>query len=769
MPEVQPTNNPVPSDHPADARDNFKRLDEVLNLQAPVTSPTRTGVVLDTIYGVSSRYIASAINGGIWAAGIEFTAYNQYMAFNGVTYKPSFSTSLPYTTQGADPTAVPDSNFIEPFSDLNSFNLTEYSALSFPSVSDMKSGSQRVTSSQIDARDIIAKTIGYYGGWAATVNPRGGASYILTTRQRVRDSLGDQAWVPDEAIDHYLFGGTDYVATLQYESRINAFQAGAMGNLGDDFDPDAAQAIFNKRAILTLDKGKYLWNKSVNPHQGAVIEGSGFKNRDCEIIISNGVTAIGHANSVVNGTFAELKDIKMSGVAWSGAGASVVRVEDADIFYDVEWEVIGCWFSQSLQAALQARFLTSKVTDNRFGQSEGLIAHAQHRMLYMKGTSAPAFAEVNNNVILLNRFRECPAGGFAIYADFGFDLTVKWNTFQACANFPIVLRGIYPAVMESNYFEANTASSYCQMATDTATGLRWCLVDWRSNFAKQASGLESYIETSNDLRMWADFHGNSGDVKYLTRRDDGAGGFVNDDRVRHSLNNFTGTTYLGSKTFQYHKLNWSPTASIEGYRLDNEINQQYEFGNSTTGISIGGVSNYRGFTGIHALVEGLSENSNTSIGVKSNRGSESATVRGGWDGTTYTQLLMALRATDGFMTVPGVYANTVGDAANVTVDSSGQLRRSSSSRRYKENERELTVDSSDVLDLVPCLFDFKDRVTTDGDTEEGQKNVTGLIAEEAGRFASLDLNGDPDGINWNLITLNLLLEVKKLREELSSK
>ncbi len=129
MPDVQPTNNPVPSDHPADARDNFKRLDEVINLQATQTNPTRTGRTLNTIYGIESMYIASPINGGVWSSGVEFTAYNQYMAFNGVTYKPSFSTTLPYETQSSDPTSEPDSNFVEPFSEINSTNISDYTDL----------------------------------------------------------------------------------------------------------------------------------------------------------------------------------------------------------------------------------------------------------------------------------------------------------------------------------------------------------------------------------------------------------------------------------------------------------------------------------------------------------------------------------------------------------------------------------------------------------------------------------------------------------------
>lgn len=131
MTSVQPTNNPVPSDHPADARDNFKRIDEVVNSQSTKTSPTRTGKTLDTLAGLASKYIASPVNGGVWAAGVEFTAYNQYMAFGGVSYKPSFSTPLPYTTQGSDPTVLPDSNFVEPFSEINSTNISTYTDIAY--------------------------------------------------------------------------------------------------------------------------------------------------------------------------------------------------------------------------------------------------------------------------------------------------------------------------------------------------------------------------------------------------------------------------------------------------------------------------------------------------------------------------------------------------------------------------------------------------------------------------------------------------------------
>ncbi len=122
MPEVQPTNNPVPSDHPADARDNFKRIDEVVNLQSNQSSPTRTGKRLETLYGLEQQYLqaiqqagGTPLNNGVWGAGQTFTSYNQFMIFNNIPYRPLTSTTLPYGPTGASP----DPAFVGPYEGLS--------------------------------------------------------------------------------------------------------------------------------------------------------------------------------------------------------------------------------------------------------------------------------------------------------------------------------------------------------------------------------------------------------------------------------------------------------------------------------------------------------------------------------------------------------------------------------------------------------------------------------------------------------------------------
>jgi hypothetical protein len=75
------------------------------------------------------------INGGVWAADVDFNAYNEFMIYLGVPYKPKPTTVLPYTS-----TAVPNVNFVEPFSDLTSDNLGKLTSYYFNTISDVLTG-----------------------------------------------------------------------------------------------------------------------------------------------------------------------------------------------------------------------------------------------------------------------------------------------------------------------------------------------------------------------------------------------------------------------------------------------------------------------------------------------------------------------------------------------------------------------------------------------------------------------------------------------------
>ncbi len=102
MPEVQPTNNPVPSDHPADARDNFKRIDEFVNLQSLQTSPTRTGKTIDTLFNITTRANDQIDRIGFevpvaYTAGLVMSRTSQTVIFMNDVYH---AINVPFTTSG---------------------------------------------------------------------------------------------------------------------------------------------------------------------------------------------------------------------------------------------------------------------------------------------------------------------------------------------------------------------------------------------------------------------------------------------------------------------------------------------------------------------------------------------------------------------------------------------------------------------------------------------------------------------------------------------
>ena len=111
---------------------NMQDLDKIVNSVA--TSIDLRGAPngktnSSTITGLEQRYIQTPLNGGVWAAGIDFESYNQYMIFSGVAYRPKAATTLPYTS-----TASPDTAFVEPFNDLVTSDLSTYTDLVFDDV-----------------------------------------------------------------------------------------------------------------------------------------------------------------------------------------------------------------------------------------------------------------------------------------------------------------------------------------------------------------------------------------------------------------------------------------------------------------------------------------------------------------------------------------------------------------------------------------------------------------------------------------------------------
>lgn len=118
--------------------------------------------------------------------------------------------------------------------------------------------------------------------------------------------------------------------------------------------------------------------------------------------------------------------------------------------------------------------------------------------------------------------------------------------------------------------------------------------------------------------------------------------------------------------------------------------------------------------------------------------------------------------------------DTTASAANCFIDSStGEIQRSTSSARYKEEIRDLEIDSSKVLLLLPRSYKEK----------KSGKECFGLIAEEVNEVlpslvdfipAKKVIEGSesedliPDAVHYPLISVLLLAELKKLKLEVAA-
>ena len=124
---------------------------------------------------------------------------------------------------------------------------------------------------------------------------------------------------------------------------------------------------------------------------------------------------------------------------------------------------------------------------------------------------------------------------------------------------------------------------------------------------------------------------------------------------------------------------------------------------------------------------------------------------------TNNKVAFKIDASSNYVTAPGIYSATSGSGANVYVDSSGILWRSTSSLKYKTDVETATHGLTDLLKLRPVTY----KGTNDGD-----KIFGGLIAEEvheAGltEFVEYADDGTPDALAYgNMISL----AVKSIQE-----
>lgn len=147
-------------------------------------------------------------------------------------------------------------------------------------------------------------------------------------------------------------------------------------------------------------------------------------------------------------------------------------------------------------------------------------------------------------------------------------------------------------------------------------------------------------------------------------------------------------------------------------------------------------------------------------------GSSGQLIIGEVDGGTKR---ITLGKTTGYLTVPGIYDQTTASAANVVVDSSGNLMRSTSARKYKKNITSITLDEAKkTLQVTPVKYQSKAPIDDPAEWHYG------FVADDAGSIDPLLVTYDvktsttgvkskiPENIQYERIVVPLLKLVQDL-------
>lgn len=134
------------------------------------------------------------------------------------------------------------------------------------------------------------------------------------------------------------------------------------------------------------------------------------------------------------------------------------------------------------------------------------------------------------------------------------------------------------------------------------------------------------------------------------------------------------------------------------------------------------------------------------------------------DGTHIANDLLTFHR-DSTLSSPATYSNTTGSAANVYINSSGKLYRSTSSRRFKTDIQDYEG-GLDKLDLLRP-------VTFHSTIEDDTRLHAGFIAEEVDEaglteFVSYDKEGKPDGLHYGHMTALLAKAMQEMDTRLTA-
>ena len=124
--------------------------------------------------------------------------------------------------------------------------------------------------------------------------------------------------------------------------------------------------------------------------------------------------------------------------------------------------------------------------------------------------------------------------------------------------------------------------------------------------------------------------------------------------------------------------------------------------------------------------------------------------------------------TTGRIQSDGTYATTTGSSANVHVGTTGLLRRSTSSARYKKDITDATWGLADVLKLKPKTF--KSNATGE---DADDKTYAGFIAEDVHdigltNFVEYNSDNQPDAIHYGNMVALMAKAIQEQQEKIET-
>jgi len=183
------------------------------------------------------------------------------------------------------------------------------------------------------------------------------------------------------------------------------------------------------------------------------------------------------------------------------------------------------------------------------------------------------------------------------------------------------------------------------------------------------------------------------------------------------------------------------------------------------------VGNYNVAVGDSSLCNILDGSRNVAVGTTAGanlQGNASYNICIGNTGSSGDNRMIRLgtAATHTGCSIAGIYGTTVNmfTATDVLIDQSGQLGTTTSSRRYKDNIKDIGSDSAAIASLRPVSFTYK--------ADTSNTSQYGLIAEEVAtvmpNLVIHNQDAQPETVRYNLLPILLLNEYQKQQLQLSN-